>query len=355
MFDRLAAKFRVTVGGRVYENGSKPDAPGQPINLTITHSDQEASRLELLVFDNVTMGDVPFPEFNSIPNPRLVENVPIEAWAGWEDEEMIKVFEGILLKKDMHFLGSQTRFVGVHKSFKLRKRAKVQAMKNISLKEMIIKVAAEEGIKVEFHPSAASDPSLNTPVERIFRIGESQWSLIRRTLVSLGFIANTIKGDVLVIRRDKSGEPEFTFKRGDEHIVSLEVIQEQKRDERSGRRKGHTHEHRPAKHWSREERHTNDGSRAVDTVRPAIGRDVKTKKVPFARFAISGRGKRRKVEGDELSLTVRFQPTMKNQEIVVLKDFGKQVDIAWHTSEVVHRLGGQPAQTEIKGWHPSEG
>lgn len=354
MADRLAAKFRVTVGGRLYENGAKPDAPGQPISLTITHRDQEASQLELLVFDNVTMGDVPFPEYNSVPNPRLVENVPVEAWAGWEDEELVKVFEGILLKKSASFLLSQTRFVGTHESFKLRKRGKVHVLKNITAKEMIIKKAAEEGIVVQFHPSAASDPALNTPVERFFQLGEAQWPLIRRWLYSNGFIANTIKKNILVIRRDKTGGEQFTFKRGDEHIISLAPTQEQKRDERSGRRKGHTHEHKPGKHWSREEKHTDDGSRAVEIQRAPVGRDVKTKKVPFAKFAISGKGKRRKVEGDELSLSVRLQPRMRNEEIVVIGNFGAQINGSYQTSEVIHRLGNSLAKTDIAAWKPAQ-
>jgi hypothetical protein len=354
MGDRLAVKFRVTIGGRVYQNGDEPTAPGQPISLMISHRDQEASQLELLVFDNVTMGDVPFPEYNSIPNPRTNENIPIEAWAGWEDEELVKIFEGILLRKSANMLLSQTRFVGSHESFRLRKRGKVHVLKNLTAKEMIIKKAAEEGIVVQFHPSAASDAALNTPVERFFQIGEPQWPLIRRWLVANGFIANTIKKNIIVIRRDKSGGESFTFKRGDENIISLAPSQEQKRDERSGRRKGHTHEHKPAKHWSREFRETDDGSRAVEPERAAIGRDSKTKKVPFARFAVSGKAKRRKVEGDELSLTVRLQPRMRNEEIVTLLDFGAQISGDYQTSEVCHRIGASPAQTEIKCWKPSQ-
>ncbi|MBI3654078.1 MAG: hypothetical protein HY231_23860 [Acidobacteria bacterium] len=354
MSDRLACKFRVTIGGRVYENGAESAAPGQPISLNITHRDQEASQLELLVFDNVTMGDVPFPEYNSIPNPRINENIPIEAWAGWDEEELVKVFEGILLKKSANMLQSQTRFVGTHESFKLRKRGKVHVLKNLTAREMIIRKAREEGIEVQFHPSAASDPALNTPVERFFQLGEPQWPLIRRWLVANGFIANTIKKNVIVIRRDKTGGRQFSFKRGDENIISLSISQEQKRDERSGRRKGHTHEHKPGRHWSREFKETDDGSRAVEPVRPPIGRDTKTKKVPFARFAQSGKAKRRKVEGDELSLTVRLQPEMRNEEIIQISGFGPQIDGQWQTSEVVHRLGYGPAQTEIKAWRPAQ-
>jgi len=351
--NRFAVKFRVTVGGRVYENGPKPGEPGQPISLTITHRDQEASQMELLVFDNVTMGDVPFPEYNSIPNPRLVETIPVEAWAGWDEGEYVKVFEGILLRKSANFVMSQTRFVASHESFKLRKRGKVHVLKNMTFKEMIVQKAKEEGIVVEFRPSAASDPSLNTPVERIFQMGEAPWQVIRRTLTSLGFIANTIKKNVLVITRDKSHGEGYTFRRGDEHIISLAPSQEQKRDERSGKRKGHTHEHKPGKHWSRQVQETDDGSRAVETERAPIGRDVKTKKVPFARFAISGKAKRRKIEGDELSLTVRLHPKMRNEEIVTIQDFGAQINGSYQTSEVAHRLGNSSAQTEIKAWKPA--
>jgi hypothetical protein len=299
------------------------------------------------------MGDTAFPEYNSVPNPRLVETIPVEAWAGWEDEELVKVFEGILLRKQASFLLSQTRFFASHESFKLRKRAKVHVLKNLTAREMIVRKAAEEGITVQFHPSAASDPVLNTPVERFFQIGETQWPLIRRWLYSNGFISNTIKKNVIVICRDKTGGDSYTFKRGDEHIISLQPSQEQKRDERSGRRKAHTHEHKSGKHWSREFSETQDGSRAVEPVRPPIGRDQKTKKVPFARFAQSGKAKRRKVEGDELSLTVRLHPKMRNEEIVHIQDFGPQIDGSYQTSEVTHRMGNTPAQTEIQAWKPA--
>src|SRR6185503_10958388 len=110
MSDKLAVQFYVTIGGRTYRNGAEPDEPGQPTLLEIEHRDNEASRLQLSVKDFL-YSDVPFVEFNSIPNPRCNPGIKVEAWAGWEEESLVKVFEGLLVAKLPNHQLSETQFV----------------------------------------------------------------------------------------------------------------------------------------------------------------------------------------------------------------------------------------------------
>jgi hypothetical protein len=351
--DRLAGWFRVTVAGRIYQNGADPSEPGQPISLTIEHRDQEASRLTLVVKDFDLDSDAPFRELNSVPNPRLVEAIPVLAWIGWDEENPVKAFEGVLAASKMNYQASATEFVALHEAIMLRKRGKVDTLKNMTLADMLRKKAAEEGLVLIIDSSIAGDAALNMPFETLLQNGVANWDFMKRWIVSFGYTTTTIRKNQIVLRRDKSSGDSFAFRRGDENIVQLRVRMEQKRDERSGRRTGHAHENKPGQRWSKFFPESRDTSRNVAPVHPAVGKRAdRQHKVPPAREAIRGKAKKRRIEGDELNLTVRLQPEMKNVEKVVISDFGPNIDGTYHTSSVTHRLGNQPATTEIEAWRP---
>jgi hypothetical protein len=352
MADKLAVRIRVTIGGRLYENGADPASPGHVISIEIEHRDQEASRLTLRVKDFDLDSDVPFREFNSIPNPRVNLSIPVVAYLGWDGEELVKVFEGLLVAKDMQYQLSQTCFVAIHEAFKLRVKGKVDALKELTIKQFLIKKGAEEGIDVQFHSSVAGDEALNTPAEVIFQDGVTNWKVMFRQIRDLGYIANTVKRNVIVIRRDKADGTEVNLKRGDDWIKSVRVRQEHRKDGRSGRRKGHSHEAKPGKFSHHKHDEEKGRSRNVRPVPPVLPRKATQHKVPFSRFSVKGKSKRYRVEGDQLTCEFRLKPEMRNEERVNLSDFGAQIDGVWQTSCVTHRAGHEPATTSVECWKP---
>lgn len=350
MSDKLAVIFIVTINGVRFENGADPTESNQPMLLEIEHKDQEASRLTLTVKDFDLDKDTVFQKYSSIPNPRCNPNIPVQAWAGWEDEQLVKVFEGLLVAKEGSYPQTQTRFVALHEAFKLRRKGKVDALHNITVADMLRKKAKEEGLLLQIHPSAASDPALSTPIEVIYQLGEPNWKLMFRYIRENGLIANTIKNNVIVIRRHKHDGQRIELRRGDEWIKNLRARQEHRRDERSPRRKGHTLEAKPGRFVHHKDGEDCGVSRHVRVVPPAIAKKSNQHKAPFSKFSVSGKAKRFREEGDELSIEIRFRPEMKNEEVIALSDFGGQIDGAWDTSSVVHRLGSQSATTSIEAW-----
>lgn len=352
MPERLVAKYVVTINGFTYESGPDIDGEHHPATFELVHRDDEASRLTLTVKD-FNYQDVPFPDFNAIPNPRKNPNIPVDAILGWEDEGPVRVFAGVLAAKKMNYPApSQTTFVAIQDALRLRKRAGVDTKKNISLRQFITAKFAEENIIARFDKSIAGDLALTTPIEAIIQPGETHWDVARRWFRANGYITNTIQKNIVVIRRDKLSGDVYTFERGGPDIISLRLREEQKRDEKSGRRRGHSHELKPGRHWGRLFEESDDDSRAVEVVTPAIGKTTKQHKVPFSREATKNRAKRRAIEGDELSLTVRLEPRMRNEEIVVIKGFGPDIDGRYQTSDVIHRAGGSAATTDIEAWRP---
>jgi hypothetical protein len=157
----------------------------------------------------------------------------------------------------------------------------------------------------------------------------------------------------VVIRRDKTDGNTVDLIRGGDEIIDLRIREQQHYDERSGRIKGHAHEHKPGKRWSRFFPESQDSSRHVEAVTPPIGKTVKgPHKVPLHRESVRGRAKRKKVEGDELSATLRLQPTMRNEERLIVQKFGPDADGEYQSSTVEHRLGSGPARTRVEGWRP---
>ncbi|MEW6209819.1 MAG: hypothetical protein AB1631_15755 [Acidobacteriota bacterium] len=352
MGEKLVSFFRVEVGGLIFENAPKPSDLGQPISLSICHRDKEKTRLTLTVKDYDLDTENPFPVYNTLPNPRTSELVPVVAYIGWEDEPIVKAFEGLYAKIRATYQPSRTEIIAIHGAMKLSKRGRVDVKKNLTLKEFITQKFAEEGITAQFHKSAAGDIALTTPIEVFIQAG-TQWDEVKMWLRANGYIWNTIKKDIVVIRRDKSDGQIIRLRRGDEHIISLEPSAEQKFDEKSGRRKGHAHEPKPGQRWSRLFEFTKDTSRAVEPVTPPIGKAAKgPHKVPLHRDSVRGRAKRHEIEGDQLRVTIRFRPEMRNEERIVISDFGRRIDGEYQTVSVEHVLGGEPARTIIEAVRP---
>lgn len=351
MQDKLAVQFYVTINGRTYRNGAEPGEPGQPTLLEVEHVDNEASRLRLTVKDFL-YSDTPFVEYNSIPNPRCNPEIKVEAWAGWEDESLIKVFEGLLVAKKLKYQLSETSFVAAHESFKMRKRERVKTFTGMTIADLWKKLAAQEGCVLQIDPAVAGDDALNTPAE-IYYQGipgvATNWGLMYHYIAELGYVANTIKSNVIVIRaaKDIGG---FEFKRGDEWIKSLDMREEQKRSERSPSRKGHAHDTKPGKAWHKRLGHDCGDGKHVRAVRPAIAKTKEHHRSTHARFSVKGIARRLEREGDELKLEIRMRPEMRNEEVLTLSDFGPEVDGSWETASVVHRMGNIAATTQIAAW-----
>lgn len=344
----LAVKFYVIFAGREYRSAPEPGAPGQPISLEIEHRDNESSRLQLTVWDAVT--DKPFVEYNTLPNPRCNPNLPVEAYAGWEDASLVNVFAGLFVAKRMHYQLSQSYLVGVHDAFKLRKRGKVETLKELTVGQMLQKKAAEEGINLIIDKSVAGDEELNTPASIFYQLGEANWALMYRHIHELGYITNTIRKSDMVLKRDKSTGPVFSYERGDGKILDVESREEQRRAERSTKRKAHTQHPSPGKHWHKQIGIDCGDGRNVRITPPAIAEKTKRERPYFAKASIKGYARRMEQEGDELTISLRFEPMMRNEEIINLSGFGPQIDGAWQTCSVVHRVGSGPAHTECCCW-----
>lgn len=354
MSDKLAVQFYVVIGGRTYRNGAEPGEPGQPTLLEIEHRDNEATRLQLTVKDFL-YSDAPFVEFNEIPNPKCNPEIKVEAWAGWEEESLVKVFEGLLAAKRPKSQLSETSFLAIHDAFKLRKRARVKTFTGMTVADLLKKLAAQEGCVLQIDSSVAGDDALNTPTEIFFQ-GISgvavNWGLMYQYVHELGYITNTIKSNVIVLRAQKDIGG-FGFKRGDEWIKSIELRQEQKRgDTRSPSRKGHAHDTKPGKFWHKRLGRDCGEGKHVRAVRPSLAKTKEHHRTPFAGFSVKGTARRLEREGDELTLEIRMRPEMRNEEVITLSDFGAQIDGAWDTASVVHRMGNVAASTHIAAWRP---
>lgn len=144
--DKLAAKFIVTINGKRYASAPGPSESGQPLSMEVEHRDNEPSRLVLSIWDAVNNPNVvPFPEFNSMPNPRCNPEIPVEAWGGWEDGEYLRMFTGILLAKRIKYQLSITEFAALHRMMRLRKRGKVDTLTNITVAQLLKKKARRKG------------------------------------------------------------------------------------------------------------------------------------------------------------------------------------------------------------------
>src|ERR1700733_4102747 len=158
MGDKLVSRFQVTVNGRTYNSAPNETQPasGQPITLDWQYTDNEPLKLTLNVWDGVN-SEVFAPEFNTCPNPLCNPTIPVQAWAGWEDEQYYQVFDGVLTAKKFKFAFSETEFYALHKTFALKKRARVAVRTNQAVRQFLTDLAAQEGLTLIIDPSAAGD------------------------------------------------------------------------------------------------------------------------------------------------------------------------------------------------------
>jgi hypothetical protein len=350
------AKFLGTIAGRFYKNAPDAYAPGQPFNLKICHRDDELSRLTLTVFDALDVDGVPFPEFNGVPDPLLDPNIPVVFWYGWSDGPMVKAFEGVLVAKTINTGGSvtTTTFLAAHKSFKLKKKSKMKTYENLSVAQMLKMKAAEHGSTLIIDATAAADAELNNPRSVFYQLGEPNIDLMYRYTRELGYIFNTIKSHQIIVRRDKSSGQTFSYTRGDEFIKTLSLRQEQHDSKRSARRQGMTHESRPGKHSHHKPiiEPADSEHRDTELVQAPLAKSTQHQRRPLAKGAVDGKAKRRKIEGNELTLSIRFEPRMFNIEMVSISGHGSQINGLYHTRSVEHTLGNTPATTNIECWKP---
>ncbi len=360
--DRLVAVARVIVAGYVF-NFTDQDAgarPGAPISISVNHGDQLSSMAHLVVWDKDVVADAPLPIYNSIPNPLISHNEPYDVWMGWEGHTLYKVFEGILQAKEASLHPSVTTLIGVHDSFRMKKEGKKRARTNITMDQLLRQLAAEYGLQIKYIGDAAGDPALTQilswTVQGINDV-RTNWQQFKHYLTTYGFIINTTQRGLIEIRKSKEGDPQFVFRRGDENGLEFSARQEQRRDERSSRRKVHTNEAKPGKRGKYETRiGVNDGSRYLETVPPSVAkRKANPYRQPRNRIFVRNIAKRLgEVEGDKGDFVMRLEPQLLNVEQTVLVDYGPQNDGAWQNASVQHSIGKGPSQTRVQAWKPPQ-
>jgi hypothetical protein len=350
MPDKLAAWFSVLINGRVFRSAPLEESIERPSALEIEHRDQELSRLHLTVWDDP--GDEPFPIFNSLPNPRTVTTVPVIAYIRWEDETPVKAFEGYLAAKKLRSKLSYTELVATHEAIKMKKRGEVRALKQMTLAAALVKIAADSGITLTIDPSAAGDDALNTPFEVLFQAGDPPWDLLRHYVLELGYVLNTIRANVVVLRVDKSAGERVEVVFGGDIFKSIDLRYEQRQSSRASRRKGHGHN--PKQGVAAHHTDGNEDSKAKDvrSEPPAIVKRSDQRRMTYSRFSAKGKARRLEREGDELTVETRLIPQLRNEEVIVLQGFGPQIDGEWMTASVLHRIGNGPATSQIACWRP---
>ena len=347
--------FIVKIAGFTYRNAADRFEPGQPTTLEIEQRDNEASRLTLMVFDRVDPTSTPpYVEFNRFPNPRKVEDVLVQAWIGWADESLIKVFEGNLVIKSMdEEIPSCTKFVALDDTYKLRKRGKGLTLKNLSVRAMLKKKGAEHGVDVQFDPSVAGDPALNEPMAVFYQISETNWDLMNRYIRELGYITFNKERNILVVTRDKESADVFTVRYGDERIKRFSLREENKKDDRSPKRRGHHHEVTAGlqAHYPREVLVPNDSGKGTHWQEAALARDAKEHQHTLAKHAVTGKAKRREKEGDEATLEIRMEPHLINHVRIAVEGFGPDIDSIYESRMLRHSCGREWT-TSIELWRP---
>jgi len=347
----IAPKYIVTIGGVSFENSAKHN---KPIKLEIEHRDHEASRLMLTVHDSATDPAGPFPLFNSTPDPHVTPGVPVKCVAGWDDGSTTTVFQGELVaKKNSYPAASKTVFVALHDSHKLRRFAKHDTLPNHAVLDMLEKKAAENGCTIKVDPSAAGDPALTTAMEVIYQVEQSNWQLMLHYLVGFGFISccgdPNASANTIVIKKDKTNDPQYKFEFGGTEYVSHDIRSEQKRPSRSDQRHAHTHDPPESGHVTRTDGEAKDQSQNTAKSAPAHGRMTDTRRGLFAAASTKNLARQLERQGREIQITLRFQPQLHNEEQIVLHGFGPQIDGTWETAEVVHSLAGK-SETRLVCW-----
>lgn len=352
----LVAKGLVIIGGRRFEiTDEKGEHPGLPISASAAHRDTKSSSAELVVWDVDNVTGEPFPIFNSMPDPMIEHNVPYDMWLGWEGEALVKVFEGILLAKEVNTQTTETTLIGVHDSYRMKKRGKVRARTHITIADLLRQLGLEYGIEIRFIGSAASDPALTVPrrwtIQGVPGV-ESNWAMMCHYLYEYGFILNTTLRGVVEIRKDKDADPQFDFTYGDEWGLQFNARFEQRRDHRTSRIKGYSHEAKPGKRAQYEQVEPEDGGRRVQAVPPATAkRDQTPHRSPMTKLHVRNTSRRLKhVEGHDASMTCRMRPQLKNTEQYTLNKYGPQLSGLWHAASVEHSIGKGTASTRLSVW-----
>ncbi len=345
MSERLVFEFMLLIGGRLFTNLNH-DGLELVRRLEVEHRDNEGSRLTCEVFD--ARGDEPFPVYNGTPDPLTDPEVEVILYGRWQGEGRVKMFSGLLSAKKANYPAtSTTTFVAVHKARRLRMRGRVATHENITIAEAIKLKAAEEGIKVTFAPSVAGDGYLNEVTECVIQAGESHWPFIDHLLRDGGYVSNTVRDNEIVVRYDKSDGPVLNLARGDDKLIRFDIRAETKREHRASRRKGHSWEHKPGRHQHNEVGSDPSNARHVTPVPAALPKHKKGEhRAFFASASVEGIARRLEKTGREITITVRCEPWMRNEERINLTGFGPQIDAEWHTEGLVHRLAPAPARTE---------
>lgn len=360
MPEKLVAKGLVTVGGFSFEITSETldNQPGAPISLSVSHGDQRGSICQFTCWDWDLVNDVPFPVFNLMPDPLLVHGVPMDAWMWWEDEAPIKVFEGFFTAKEVTTQISHTMIVGTHDVKKMMKEGKIIHRANITMRQLLDRLAQEYGITVKYVGDAAGAEVLNYVMSMTYqgvgRDTETNWKMFKHYITSYGFIINTAKRGEVEIRYDKSSDPGFTIRRGDDYQMQFEARFEERRDKRSSRRKTRGHDEKVGKHTKHKVESTTDGGRNMSHRPPATGKKKPNQfKSPFIRSSVKGIARRlERVEGNSMTFTMRMEPRMRNMEQILTVDYGPELDRSWQPAEVEHSIGRGAAQTRGACWTP---
>jgi hypothetical protein len=342
--ERLVTKSITIVNGLDFHSAPEAGSLYTPISLDIEYRDNETPSLSLEVWDG--HDDVNFmPIFNSLPNPRCNENIPVEAYIGWEGETLIKAFAGNLTGKHPHFPPSKLQLTSHHKAFKLRKRGKTETFKGLTVTQMIQQVAAQEGLTITIDPSAAGDEALNTPVSWDSRDGDSQdathWGFIYHWIHELGYVTTAIRENEIVVRADKETTgTEIEIVRGDNQLIDLDGRFEQKRAERASKRRTRSHQPPPGQFAAITLGTDCGNGRGHRTIRPSIGKKHPHEhEAEFHKDSNKGIVKRLEREGDELSFIIRMRPEMRNEESIKFSGYGPEIDGGvWETASVIHRV-----------------
>jgi hypothetical protein len=356
MGDRLVGFCRVTIDGFPYENGPDPSAPGQPISCVIEHTDQDASRLELTVWDAAT--DKPYPEFNRFPSPRIAQNIRVICHAGWEDEEIVKMFEGVLVIATMDMvIPSTTTFIAYHNSYKLRKKAKSDTFHRMSVTKMLIRKAAEHGCTIKFDKTWDEEPAVHETMDTYYQVAEPNWDLMFRYIAGLGYAVICKGANELYVTRGKQSGTIIRVNYGDENLKSLAVRDENKLPFDSPNLRGHHHEGTAGKHavYPAQVLVPNDDHRGVWEEPIQMAMDVRGQephhKRTLARASVKGRSKLMRDLGQSVEIRERFRPSMINQEVYVVGGFGPRINGAYHTTRVTHKMMNEWT-TEAAAWKP---
>ncbi|HKV39581.1 MAG TPA: hypothetical protein VJX67_10235, partial [Blastocatellia bacterium] len=327
-----------------------PSSDEQPVSIEVEFSDQQVTRVGLTIWDQVD--DVtPYAHFNAMPDPMTNPEIPFQAWIGWEEETPVKVLDGYLAAKKLHYPGTICELLGTHQAIKLRKRARADSRQNMTVLQFLQTKAKEEKCQLVVDASAAGDEALAEPCDVILQLAhETNWDIMRTFIKELGYVTVPEGANVLRLFAHKLNGPEVTIERWDGQMINQDARFEQRKAGKSSHRRGHLTEISPGKFQHNTAGQDQGQSRGKTSVPPVLPRSRKSRKGILGVFNVRGVARRLEHEGNELTMTTRLRPEMKNQEKVTLKGFGPEMDGTWQTASIVHRIGHGAAETQMALW-----